>query len=312
MNMKYRCHWQDYNGTGTYLITIVTSQRKPLLGKLAGDETIPLGTEGAPSVILSPLGNTILFSEIKKVTTIFPEADVWKTCIMPDHIHFIIRIKQRLKPGKNLGHIISGFKYGCTVTARKMGAIANNEPLFEPGYNDRILYQPNQITHWHQYLADNARRLLIKRKNPNFFTVMRDLSLHGYNCQTIGNSFLLDIPNKVAVIVHRRYSATEIAQLKHEWLKCGECGGVLVSAAISPKEKEIIKEAFDLGYRIILLRENGFPPLYKPTGKNFDYCNQGLLLQISPWEHHASNQKISREQCLALNALAEAIASTGQ
>ena len=124
----------------------------------------------------------------------------------------------------------------------------------------------------------------------------------------VGNSFLLDIPDKVAVIVHRRYTDEEIALLRKEWLECGERGGVLVSAAISPKEKAILREAMNRGYRIILLRENGFPKLYKPAGEAFDACAQGLLLQISPWEFHFDKRVITRAQCLHLNALAERIA----
>ena len=49
----------------------------------------------------------------------------------------------------------------------------------------------------------------------------------------------------------------------------GERGGMLVSAAISPKEMEVLREAMNRGYRIILLRENGFPRLYKPSGESF-------------------------------------------
>ena len=119
---------------------------------------------------------------------------------------------------------------------------------------------------------------------------------------------MLDIPDKVAVIVHRRYTDEENARLREEWLRCGERGGVLVSAAISPKEKEVLREAMDRGYRIILLRENGFPKMYKPAGESFDACSEGLLLQISPWGFHMEKRIISRVQCLELNEMAERIA----
>ena len=113
----------------------------------------------------------------------------------------------------------------------------------------------------------------------------------------------------MAVIVHRRYTDNDIAQLNKEWLDCGERGGVLVSAAISPKEKAVLREAMNRGYRIILLRENGFPKLYKPSGEAFDACARGFLLQISPWEFHFDKRTITRAQCLHLNALAERIAA---
>jgi hypothetical protein len=61
------------------------------------------------------------------------------------------------------------------------------------------------------------------------------------------------------------------------------------------------------GYRVIWVRENGFPPLYKPTGRAFDACSEGCLLMISPWEYHTERRTISREQCLKLNRLVEII-----
>ncbi len=137
---------------------------------------------------------------------------------------------------------------------------------------------------------------------------MHGMEIAGRQCQVVGNRFLLAIPDKVAVIVHRRYTDEENARLREEWLACGERGGVLVSAAIAPKEKEVLREAMDRGYRIILLRENGFPELYKPSGEAFYACVEGLLLQISPWEFHMERKNITREQCLKLNALASEIA----
>lgn len=87
----------------------------------------------------------------------------------------------------------------------------------------------------------------------------------------------------------------------------GEAGGVIVSAAIAPREKEVMREAMNSGYNIILLRENGFPQLYKPTGEKFDACSRGQLLEISPWQYHMERQQISRSQCLELNALVQLI-----
>jgi len=127
-------------------------------------------------------------------------------------------------------------------------------------------------------------------------------------CQVIGNRFLLDIPDKAAVIVHRAYSDQEFEDYRRQWLALGESGGVLISAAIAPREKAVMREAMNRGYRLILLRENGFPPLYKPSGEAFDACSEGRLLQVSPWEYHMQRRTISREQCLILNRLAEHLA----
>ena len=160
-----------------------------------------------------------------------------------------------------------------------------------------------------RYLDDNPRRLFIKRLHPEYFTVLHQVPLMDHPCQIIGNRFLLDIPDRAAVVVHRAYTDAEFEDHRREWLALGEAGGVLISAAISPREKAVMREAMDSGYRLVLLRENGFPPLYKPSGEAFDACCEGRLLMVSPWEYHMQRRTISREQCLFLNRLAEHLAT---
>ncbi len=312
-SMKRRCPWHDYHKKGTYMLTLVVEGRVPLFGELKGNAEAPLGSPDAPRVEYSELGNTILMDEICKINQFYLQVEVWKVCIMPDHIHMIVRVKEDLPKKKHLGKVVAGFKSGCNNAYWRIFGM--NEPprqgLFEEGYNDKILMHEGQLDNWKAYLDDNPRRLLLKRQNPELFTVLYGLEVADHQCQIVGNRFLLDIPDKMAVIVHRRYTDEENASLREEWLACGERGGVLVSAAISPKEKEVLREAMNRGYSIILLRENGFPKLYKPSGEAFDACSEGLLLQISPWEYHMEKKTITRAQCLELNAMAKRIAKNG-
>lgn len=312
-SMKRRCPWHDYHKKGTYMLTLVVEGRVPLFGELKGNAEAPLGFPDAPRVEYSELGNTILRDEICKINQFYLQVEVWKVCIMPDHIHMIVRVKEDLPKKKHLGKVVAGFKSGCNNAYWRIFGM--NEPprqgLFEEGYNDKILMHEGQLDNWKAYLDDNPRRLLLKRQNPELFTVLYGLEVADHQCQIVGNRFLLDIPDKMAVIVHRRYTDEENASLREEWLACGERGGVLVSAAISPKEKEVLREAMNRGYSIILLRENGFPKLYKPSGEAFDACSEGLLLQISPWEYHMEKKTITRAQCLELNAMAKRIAKNG-
>ena len=400
-SMKRRSTRHDYRKKGTYMLTLVVEGRVPLLGELKGKAEAPLGTQDAPRVEYSELGRTILSDEIGKIHHYYPQVEVWKVCVMPDHIHMIVRVKEDLPEKTHLGKVVRGFKTGCsrawwqlnplppggraevppggragapsgeraeapsgkpegtvagaegmvagamvpsaspegaaaTTTAAQAATAATAQAatappaataaappppahapsplrpvLFEEGYNDKILMHEGQLDNWKAYLDDNPRRLLMKRQKPQLFTVLHGMEVAGHHCQIVGNRFLLDIPDKMEVIVHRRYTDEENARLREEWLACGERGGVLVSAAIAPKEKEVLREAMNRGYRIILLRENGFPKLYKPAGEAFDACSEGLLLQISPWEFHMERKTITRAQCLELNAMAERIAGNG-
>lgn len=308
-SMKRRTPWHDYSRKGTYMLTLVVRERMALLGTLKGS----LEGEVAPHVEFSPLGNAILREEQQKINRFYPQVEVWKLCIMPDHLHMIVRIREDMGEGKHLGKVVAGFKSGCNNAYWELLHMAEppRQGLFERGYCDKILLHDGQLDNWKHYLDDNPRRLLIKRQFPHFFTVLADMEVAGEQCMVVGNRFLMNIPDKMAVIVHRRYTDMECARLRREWLACGERGGVLVSAAISPKEKEVLREAMNRGYSVILLRENGFPKLYKPSGEAFDACARGLLLQVSPWEFHQERRVITRAQCLHLNALAERIAAGG-
>ena len=381
-SMKRRSPWHDYHEKGTYMLTLVVEGRMPLLGRLEGRVNARPGDGDAPKVVLSELGTAIVTEEIPKINRYYPQVEVWKVCIMPDHVHLIVRVKEDLrgdqameslgtearggqtsaetmenaaaltsqenaaaltsqekaaaltsqekaaaltseekadsmgmtaKRGKemdSLGMVVKGFKLGCNRAYRRIYGMKKmtGKGLFELGYNDKLLLHEGQLKGWKKYLDDNPRRLMVKRMNPELFTVMLNKVVAGRRCQMVGNCFLLDIPDKVAVIVHRRYSEEDLCRLRKEWLACGERGGVLVSAAISIKEKEVLREAMNRGYRIVLLRENGFTRLYKPCGESFDACSEGLLLQISPWEYHMEKKTITREECLELNEMAERIA----
>lgn len=308
MNQRSRHH--DYNKAGIYMLTMVVTGRRPLLGHLEGDADIPHGQPGSPHVVLTRLGNKIQHA-LTLIHDVYPMVELWRTCIMPDHIHLIIRINNPLPHGKKLGHVIASFKVGANAAYWQEFNIndAQRTGLFQKGYNDKVGIRVGQLDRWRQYLIDNPRRLLIKRQHPEYFTVLHDINLAGSECQMVGNRFLLDYPDKVAVIVHRRYTLQETEQLKRQWMECGARGGVLVSAAIAQAERDVMHEAMERGYKVIWLRDNGFPQYYKPSGRSFDACSQGRMLQISPWPYTSRTITITRQQCLQLNALAETIAN---
>lgn len=247
-NMKRRFPCHNYSDKGTYMLTLVVEGRKPLFGTLQGDSLAPTGSENEPRVVLSPLGEAILDCEIRKISAFYPMVEVWKLCIMPDHLHIIIRVKEKMPEGKNLGQVVRGFKTGCTrawwaLTEGKgpistalvpAGSPAGNRPvLFEKGYCDKILLRPGQLENWKNYLDDNLRRLAIKRQRPDLYTIMQQINIGEWSCKAVGNRFLLNIPDKAAVIVYRAYSDAEFTKLKEEWLALAENGGVLKSLGLS-------------------------------------------------------------------------------
>ncbi|MDO4195893.1 MAG: hypothetical protein Q4D33_07035 [Prevotellaceae bacterium] len=343
-SMLRRMEDHDYRGRSIYMLTLVTEGRERSLGTLRW----PSGQPEKAYIEPSTLGRLVERCW-NSIADYYPGVKPLALQLMPDHLHGLLFITKEQEA--HLGHIVKGFKIGCTHALRNLeasapaagatelsapnynsanrtahgtpkraangtaGGTAANQTegkklrsVFASGYQDSVLTGKGQLERMFAYIADNPQRLAMKRLNPERFRI-QSLLIAGRNCQLVGNSELLTNPDKRAVIVHRRYTDEENARLREEWLACGERGGVLVSAAIAPKEKGVLREAMNRGYKIILLRENGFPELYKPSGEAFYACAEGILLQISPWNYHTEKRTITREQCLLLNALAEKIAA---
>lgn len=300
-SMKRRKAGHDYRAKCIYMITLVVEGRRPLLGTLCGTEK----GRGFPHVVPTELGRQVT-QEWQDIVKYHPEIKLYEMQLMPDHLHGIIYVTTSLP--YHLGHVINGFKHGCNLLLR--GQSLYCEPsartgkfLWEAGYNDKILTGENQLHLWKSYLMDNPRRLWEKRNHPELFTARQGIEFGGTTVTVMGNRFLLDYPEKVQVQCSRRLSSEEINSKSERLLALAREGAVLVSPCISPGEKEIMKRAFDEGLPQIILLENGFAPIEKPSGRQFDACAQGRLLLVAPWPHHNDRRVITREQCLQLNEL---------
>ncbi len=179
--------------------------------------------------------------------------------------------------------------------------------LFARGYNDRLLLRAGQLDAWRRYLADNPRRLLMKREHPDLFRVQRNVETAGVTFSAIGNRLLLERPFRLQVQCSRSLTETEIQDKVAKYLTAAQEGAVLVSPAISPGEKAVMRAAFEEGFPLIYLQENGFTDLAKPGGARMEACAGGRLLILAPLEHHNEKIAIRRGQCLELNELARRI-----
>ena len=177
-------------------------------------------------------------------------------------------------------------------------------PLFAKGYNDLILRSYDELPAWQNYLHDNPRRLLMKRARPEWLRPFFNLHIGTHCYSGIGNRNLLTAPQRIVVRVSRRLNDSEIATEVTRYLESAKQGAVLVSPAISPGEKRVMRAAFDASLPTIVIMENGFTPLSKPHGERFDACARGQLLMLAPWEHHNEKKKITAEQCRQLNLMA--------
>ena len=81
----------------------------------------------------------------------------------------------------------------------------------------------------------------------------------------------------------------------------------MVSPFISTDEKQVMQVLLQEQLPFIVLADNGFRDYYKPSDALFDACAAGRVLILSPWPYNVEKRKISREECVALNGMAEEI-----
>jgi len=165
----------DYSQGGYYFVTVCVQNRKEIFGKIVGARRD------------SPNENKIILNNNGKIIE-----SIWKTlpkhhnvlldefCIMSDHVHFILIIKNniknitidnmgesRLAPTKytnTLGFIIGMFKTECT----KQINILNKTPgvqLFQRNYYEHIIRNEKEYLSIKQYINDNPKNWRIDNEN---------------------------------------------------------------------------------------------------------------------------------------------------
>lgn len=117
-SMTRRASFRDYSAAGLYHITItVTDGLGQVLGRVAGDLSVPDGTPGAPHVALTPIGQMVEQELTQSIPAHYPMVEIQDHVVMPDHLHAIIEVHGNLVGANgtptHLGQVIAGFKKGC-------------------------------------------------------------------------------------------------------------------------------------------------------------------------------------------------------
>ncbi|MDE5785333.1 MAG: hypothetical protein K2H98_02265 [Duncaniella sp.] len=300
-----RAHAHNYHAPFIYHIILNKNGTAERFGTVTGDASIAPGQAGCACIKLSRLGSIIARS-IYTLPQQYPVLQVYQYMVMPDHVHILLRVKEWTE--KHLDYYIATL---ASEIARKYSELRGNTvselEIFQHGYCDKPLLLERSLDGLFRYIRENPHRLAMRQQYPQFFQRTRTLRIADKEYEAYGNLFLFRNPDKEAVKISRKFSSEEVEQKRARWLYDAKHGTVLVSPFISKEEKAIRSEAEALGAKIILIVPEAFPERFKPAAHNFTLCSQGRLLIISLGRSPSSF--ISREQCLAMNDLAEIIAS---
>jgi REP element-mobilizing transposase RayT len=293
--MTRRCHDHDYRAPAFYMVTIVAHRRRPWFA-VCENNTATLTEDGR-----------LVRDLWRRITVDYPGIEATSLCIMPDHLHGVLRIHESLS--QHMGVAIRAFKSQATSAMRKK----YTDPqltLWEPGYNDKCVWRDGSLRAYTKYIQDNPRRYCLKKANPDLFRRIEHLqhaALPGEKDWTgYGNLFLLDRPEMRDIRVSRKATEAQVAALREDVLREAARGTVFVSPFISQGEKDVALAILDAPKGdVILLKHDGFPPLFKPKGRYFDLCVAGRLLILSCGN---GGDELTRDRCLEMNGWCEQIA----
>lgn len=299
-----RCHGHDYRAPFIYHIILSKAEECDNFGSVKGDAKITPGLPGCAYVERSPLGD-IIQKALKELPKEFPIIQMYQYCVMPDHVHILLRVLERSE--MHLGFYITKLKgkireeYG-----QFMGRDLTSEEIFKPNYCDKPLTRRRSLDALFRYIRQNPHRLAMRHQYPQFFQRVRKLKIGDHEYEAYGNLFLFRNPDMAAVKISRSFSAEEKVKKKANWLSEAAQGTVLVSPFISKDEKAIRYEAETNSASLILITHETFPERFKPAAHDFELCSAGRLLIISLGEPKGSD--LTRDLCQRMNTLAEEIA----
>lgn len=114
MAKQEKWQWQEpgtaWKGAGLYHITLTVTSREPLLGTLV----VPNNDPTKAKVYRTALGNALVDC-LLRIPHYHPEVQVLHFCLMPDHLHAVLYVRQRMEKG--IKTLVRGFWQG----AKKLG-----------------------------------------------------------------------------------------------------------------------------------------------------------------------------------------------
>jgi REP element-mobilizing transposase RayT len=314
-------HWQTgriWRGVGIYHVTMVVPSRMPLFGDLV----IPDDDPGQAYIARKELGEAIL-KLMFMIPDYHPEVEIIQFCLMPDHIHFILRVKREMKKG--IASVVRGFWQGAKKAGNVYASsvfpntIRSDQPKWNPIFTEKPFIRPmsrkGQLQSMIRYVQMNPQRLATKRLKPGYFYVQENVEIGARVYSAVGNIQLLHAQKYSPVHVRSMWvkdaeqngNIQPLRDYKNGCVLAAREGTVMVSPFISEHEKAVLDVLLKEQHDIIYIADNGFGRYFKPSDALFDAVAEGRLLILSPWSYDSSKKRVSRDECVAMNGMAEKI-----
>lgn len=295
-------HWQEkgttWKGIGIYHLTMTVTNRKHLLGTL----DIPENDPQLAHVRRTKLGNRVVEC-LLDLPNHYPEIQVVSFCLMPNHIHTILRVRKTMPRG--IMSVVRGYwqaakklgrEYTMSVsldsiqhsekdtdTIRDNGhrpeetdSIQHNEhslydydPVFREMPFVRTMSRHGQLDAMINYVKDNPQRLATMMLKPGYFHVQHKVEIGGREYDAVGNAKILMIAKRK--VVHVRHIWVEDAELHGDDNSLNQYMSECVQAA---KEGAVMVSPWISQYEKQILKHlltEGLPVIYLASNGFGDY-----------------------------------------
>ena len=266
--------WQQkgkpWQGVAIYHVTASAVGRHPV--KAAFGElqwTMRANQVETANVVWSSLGRSI-WNCIQEIPVRYPEIRICAARIMPDHLHMILHVTQRMDTSFN--KVLRGWVCGCRKAAKECGL---QEDVFSEKPFIRVMTYKGQLQTMVKYVLLNPYRMAVRQMFPQHFAILRGIAIAGQQYAAVGNLHLLYEPELMAVHVHKEWvwnaqrgDNQRLRDYKNGCILRARQGTVLVSPFISPDEAAVRDVALREGLPMIYILDNGMPDSakYKPPG----------------------------------------------
>ncbi len=154
---RIRIQKYDYSSVGAYFITICASERKNIFWM--SDEVF----YSAENIPLTEIGKVVAQS-IEQINKIYNHIIVDKYCIMPDHIHMILFVKQN-----EYGHKIDSKSISVVVGQMKRWVSKQiGFSIWQKSFIDRVIRNEIEYKAIYQYIHENPVKMDYSSDNIDF------------------------------------------------------------------------------------------------------------------------------------------------
>ena len=250
----------------------------------------------------------------------------------------------RVSGGASASLLVSGGSPARKEKRVPSSGTTGRAPLFAYGYCDVQPITPEQLATQRTYIAANPRSRLLRSTlraslsthRTSYTTALTPSALRGFlqreclskhatpealtaiECRllladgkialdTYGNQQLLS-HTMLPVVCHRK-DHDRLQEQKTRCLEAAARGTILVSPRIAAGEQEIMNEAMNHCYPVIIISDNGFPERFHPSAMRLDQCAADQLLLVTPWryQYRGKNEQVTIPFCKTMNCVAQAL-----